>query len=74
MQLNLFSYCAQCGTEHATKESIAQTIYRGLYSDTYNFCSQSCQQHFAQREMRRLEGNHEETRAGILSDIMRRLG
>lgn len=74
MQGELFKYCHQCGSEHPAKESIVHTIYRGLYSDTYNFCSQSCQQHFAQREMRRLEGNHEETRAGILADIMRRLG
>lgn len=74
MQLNLFNSCAQCGTEHPSTETHVHVIHHGRDTKQYHFCSQSCQQHFAQAQMRRLEGNCEETRAGFLTDIARRLG
>lgn len=76
MQMNLFTYCAQCGSEHPATETHIQVIHRGRDSTQYHFCSQSCQQHFAQAQMRRLEGSHEEdiTRSQLLADIVRRLG
>lgn len=73
-QLNLFNHCHQCGSEVASADTIVHVIHRGRDSSQYHFCSQSCQQHFAQAQMRRLEGNQETTRAELLSDIARRLG
>ena len=75
MQLNLFSFCAQCGTEHSANETIVHVVHRGRDSSQYHFCTQSCQAHFQQAQMRRLEGNNETSnRDALLADVVRRLG
>lgn len=73
MQMNLFNNCAQCGDEHPATVSWPEVEHVGRSTKQYHFCTQSCQQHFAQAKMRRLEGNNESTRTGLLADIARRL-
>lgn len=52
-QLDLFDYCAQCGTEHPPNPDLEQEIFRGGEKPTkYHFCSQLCKEHFAQRQFR----------------------
>lgn len=62
MQLELFSHCCQCGEAHPAVATRIHTIQSGRSTRTYHFCSEECRAHFVFNQIRRLEGNHEETR------------
>lgn len=56
MQMSLFNHCCQCGEEHAAVATVIHTVNFHRSTKTYYFCGETCRQHFALNQIRRLEG------------------